>query len=408
VAEQGEARLERPVEGAAEELAEADSAGGRIGQEGNIRIMVHLSDISPQVLIDRLEENIPKLMKAATVPGLSITLIQSGGIVWNQAFGVRNRGRQEPVTLDTLFEAASLSKPLFAYASLKLCARGVLDLDTPLVEYMPDRRICMTLPTANSEPQQLELDIPRLELVTVRHVLSHTTGFPNWPPKEKPLKIHFIPGERFSYSGMGYSALQAVIETITGQTCAEYVQADILEPFGMKNSRFVWTGQENLLVAVGHDKNGKPREKRLWPEMTAGASLHSTSTDFAKFMLAVMQPSLENRFQLCSNLVEEMLTSQVQVNDSLPWHKDWPKPEINLNERVGWGLGWGIQHTASGASFWHWGDNGTYHNFAIGFRQEGFGIVIMTNGENGQKVYKGILYESIGGEYPGLDWLMNT
>jgi hypothetical protein len=103
-----------------------------------------------------------------------------------------------------------------------------------------------------------------------------------------------------------------------------------------------------------------------------------------------------------------MLTSQVQVNDSLPWHKDWPKPEINLNERVGWGLGWGIQHTANGASFWHWGDNDTYKNFAIGFRQEGFGIVIMTNGENGQEVYKGILYESIGGEYPGLDWLMNT
>ena len=76
----------------------------------------------------RGEEGIPKLMKEAIVPGLAISLIWEGGIVWSQAFGVRNRVTQEPVTRDTLFEAASLSKPLFAYASLKLCEKGALDL----------------------------------------------------------------------------------------------------------------------------------------------------------------------------------------------------------------------------------------------------------------------------------------
>ena len=70
--------------------------------------------------------------------------------------------------------------------------------------------------------------------------------------------------------------------------------------------------------------------------------------------------------------------------------------------------GWGIQHTTEGTSFWHLGDNDGYRHFAIGSRQEGFGIVIMTNGENGQHVYRRILYESIGGEYPGLDWLIKT
>ena len=369
--------------------------------------MIRLGSMSTQTLVDSLEEGIPKLMKEATVPGLAITLIREGSIVWSQAFGVRNRVTQEPVALDTLFEAASLSKPLFAYASLKLCEKGVLDLDTPLVEYMPDYWLSIVLPTSGSSPQHLVLDKPQLELVTVRHVLSHTTGFPNWPSKQQPLKIRFVPGERFSYSGTGYSVLQAIVEIITGQPSVEYAQANILEPLGMKNSRFVSTGNENLPVALGHNENGEPMEKALWLEMIAGASLHSTPTDFAKFMLAVMRPSADNPYHLCSNLVEEMLTSQVKVNDAAPWHEDWPKPEIKLNEFVSWGLGWGIQHTATDASFWHWGDNGNYKNFAVGSRQEGLGVVIMTNGKNGQQVYKGILCEIMGGEYPGLDWLMS-
>ena len=369
--------------------------------------MIRLGSMSTQTLVDSFEESIPELMEEATVPGLAVTLIREGSIVWNQAFGVRNRVTQEPVTLDTLFEAASLSKPLFAYATLKLCEKGVLDLDTPLVEYMPDSWISIALPSSGSSPQRLVLDKPQLELVTVRHVLSHTTGFPNWPSKEQPLKLHLVPGERFSYSGMAYSVLQSIVEIIAGQPSAEYAQINILEPFGMKNSRVVWTGQEDLSVALGHNENGELMEKALWPEMIAGASLHGTPTDFAKFVLAVMRPSADNLYHLCSDLAKEMLTSQVKVNDSAPWHEDWPKPEIKLNESVSWGLGWGIQHTATDASFWHWGDNGNYKNFAIGSRQEGFGIVIMTNGRNGQQVYKRILCDIMGGEYPGLDWLMN-
>jgi CubicO group peptidase (beta-lactamase class C family) len=314
---------------------------------------------------------------------------------------------QEPVTLDTLFEAASLSKPLFAYAALRLCEKGVLDLDTPLIEYMPDACISITLPTSGSTPQQLVLDKRQLEGVTVRHLLCHTAGLPNWPSKGEPLKIHFVPGERFSYSGTGFSVLQSIVELITGQPAMEYAQVNILEPFDMKRSRLVWTGQEDLPVALGHNEKGEPVEKAPWPEMIAGASLHSTTVDFAKFMLAVMRPSASNPYHLSSNLTKEMLTSQVQVNDSASWRADWPKPEITLNELVSWGLGWGVQRTSIGDAFWHWGDNGNYKNFAIGFRQEGFGVIIMTNSKNGQQVYQRILCEIIGGEYPGLDWLIN-
>jgi hypothetical protein len=139
--------------------------------------------------------------------------------------------------------------------------------------------------------------------------------------------------------------------------------------------------------------------------MNAAASLHCTPTDLATFMCAVMQPSVENSFHLRPDLTREMLVPQVKVNDSAPWHEDWPKPEIKLNDLVGWGLGWGIQRTATGPSFWHWGDNGYHRAFAVGFQEEGLGIVIMTNGKNGQQVIKGILCKVMGGDHPGLDWL---
>ncbi len=147
------------------------------------------TDASARALVDDIEKHVPELMKQAAVPGLSLTLIRGAKVFWSQAFGVRSSVSQEPVTPDTVFEAASLSKPVFAYASLKLCEAGILDLDTPLTEYLPD-------PSAPDKAQ--------LALVTMRHVLSHSTGFPNWQPKGESLRIHFGPGGRFSYSGEGY------------------------------------------------------------------------------------------------------------------------------------------------------------------------------------------------------------
>ncbi len=348
------------------------------------------TDASARALVDDIEKHVPELMKQATVPGLSLTLIRGAKVFWSQAFGVRSSVSQEPVTPDTVFEAASLSKPVFAYASLKLCEAGILDLDTPLTEYLPDPYVP---------------DKAQLALVTMRHVLSHSTGFPNWRPKGESLRIHFGPGERFSYSGEGYVYLQAVVGHVKDQVPAEYMRASVLEPFGMKNSCFVWTGQENLTLAVGHDEEGKPEEKALWPEMNAAASLHCTPADFAKFMCAVMRPSTENAAHLSLEMTKEMLTPQMPVNDSAPWHKGWPKPEIKTNDLVSWGLGWGMQRTSSGASFWHWGDNGCYKAFVVGFPKQGHGVVIMTNGKNGQQVIKRVLYNVIGGDYLGLDWL---
>ncbi len=140
-------------------------------------------------------------MKDGEVPGLSIAVINDAKVVWQKSFSVVNSATNQPVSDDTIFEAASLSKPVFAYGVLRLVEKGKLDLDTPLVKYLPKPYV------QNDE---------RAGLITAWMVLTHTTGFPNWR-NNQALKTHFNPGERFSYSGEGFVYLQKVVEHLTGQ-----------------------------------------------------------------------------------------------------------------------------------------------------------------------------------------------
>lgn len=124
-------------------------------------------------------QGIPRWLRDAHLPGVSITIIDAGKVLWEGQFGVKDAATGEPVRRDTVFAACSNTKPVFAYAVVKLCEKGVMDLDQPLTKYTSQRFV--------------EGD-PRLDLITARHVLTHTTGFPNWREPGKPLPIQFTPG----------------------------------------------------------------------------------------------------------------------------------------------------------------------------------------------------------------------
>jgi CubicO group peptidase (beta-lactamase class C family) len=185
----------------------------------------------------RLAADLPGLMDEAVVAGAQVALVHEGALGWRAAFGVANARTGVPVTDTSVFEAASLTKPLFAYAVLTLADEGRLDLDTPLTTYLPGRY--------DLESNDL------LKLVTARHVLSHRTGFPNWRPGGQPL-IHFAPGERFSYSGEGFVYLAAAVERITGETIEAFVRRRVFEPLGMTSSSLVWQGRYESLKVHGH------------------------------------------------------------------------------------------------------------------------------------------------------------
>jgi len=149
------------------------------------------------------------------VPGLAIAVIRGGKTIWLHGFGMKEVKTAQPVTAQTVFEAASLSKPVFTYAVLKLVEQGKLGLDVPLTTYLPKPFI------AGDE---------RLAKITARLVLSHRTGFPNWPGDDGSVSIYFTPGERFSYSGEGYIYLQRVVEKITGRPLNEYMTEAVFTP----------------------------------------------------------------------------------------------------------------------------------------------------------------------------------
>ena len=191
-----------------------------------------------------LEKTIPRLMEETKTPGLSIAMIRDANVAWTRSFGVRDRASKAVVDDSTIFEAASMSKPVFAYVVMKLCEKGVINLDTPLVKYTSERFL-----KGDS----------RLDLITARHVLSHTTGFQDARSGDKPLKIHFAPGEKWMYSGEGYAYLQSVVTHLTGRVnpkecsqfeagitvCATdfdaYMKTNVLAPFGMESSGYLWT-----------------------------------------------------------------------------------------------------------------------------------------------------------------------
>lgn len=325
-------------------------------------------------------------MKDADVPGLSLALLRGGELVWRRGFGVKNARTKEPVTDSTVFEAASLSKPVFAYAVLKLVDSGKIDLDEPLNRYMPGRYDVG--------------DDPRLDRITARHVLTHTPGFPNWRPRDGALRIHFTPGERFSYSGEGFVYFAKVVEHVTGQKLDDFMKKTVFEPLRMTSSSYVWQDRYDRLKTVLHNSRGEPTDlNKLEPGVSnAAASLQTTAQDYGRFVSAILKGT-----GLKKETVKSMLTPQVNVRAGGAGSIN--RPEAKTVPDVSWGLGWGLQTTGDGLSFWHWGDNGNSKAFVVAFAKRKAGIVFFANSANGLSIAREIVEIAVGGEQPALAWM---
>jgi len=351
--------------------------------QGNQKSAELKSGTSSGNLIADLERLLPKLMEEAVVPGLSIAIIKDAKLLWRRGFGVKDSATKEPVDNDTVFEAASVSKTVFAYAVMKLCEKGVIGLDTPLTKYTPT--------------PFLEGD-RRLELITARHVLSHTSGFQDWRSGEKPLKIHSTPGEKFSYSGEGYYYLQSVVTHLTGRvnpkTCAKYeadlkvcatdidayMKGNLFVPFAMASSGYVWNDTLEKHAAVSHDSGGKPSAKKK-PTATDAAryasagGLHTTPTDYARFLIEIVDPKESDAFRLNKKSHQEMVRPQVKLDE-----------QQKIDGASSWALGWAIQERETGNVIVHSGGQDGFRSLAMASVERKSGFIILTNGDNGGKV----------------------
>jgi CubicO group peptidase (beta-lactamase class C family) len=339
--------------------------------------------------IENMQKIVPELMETAVILGVSVAIVQNGDI-WQAQWGVSNATTERPVTAGTWFQAASLSKPVFAYATLQLALAGQLDLDKPLITYLPPEQ----------ESDELLFDHivnnDHVQQITARHVLSHAPGFPNWASNGETLKTSFTPGTRFSYSGEGYQFLQRVVAQIVGQPAHDWIRATLLTPLGMTDASFTALKTDEQ-VALGHDKAGQPVDFREIAQMGAAYSLHCSAAAYAQFLLAALRPS---------PITNLMLTPQIQVNNSSSYDDDWPNQDAPTNPRVGWGLGFGLQTGANGRFFWHSGNNGTFKAFTAGQMESGTAVVVLSNSQTGDTLWRPILETTFGTtDWPALDWL---
>jgi len=329
----------------------------------------------------QLEKEIPELMRLGNVPGLSIAVLQNGQIHSQHNFGVKNTKTNEPVTGDTIFEAASLSKPVFAFAVLKLVDQGKLALDTPLSSYLPKPYI----------------EDPLLAKITARIVLSHRTGFRNWR-NDQPLKIYFAPGERFSYSGEGYIYLQTVVEQITGKPLNDIMNELVFTPLGMTNSSYVWRPAFDALTATGHDFDAHPTD--LWkPDQAGSAStLNTTAHDYALFLAAILRGT-----GLKPSTLREMETPQIAVDPECTNCTDRAPKQLSKN--IFWGLGWGIEQNGKSKMLWHWGDNGAFKCFVVANPAHKSAVIMFTNSENGLAIAPAVFRVATGKTPLAFTWI---
>lgn len=341
---------------------------------------------APDPLAAELAGLVPGLLARYAVPGLSLAVVDGGRVRSALGFGRTRLGDGEAVTADTVFQAASLSKPVFAYGVMKLWQEGRLDLDRPLVEALANPYVPYLIQVRPDRPGLMASpdlpDDPRLARITPRMVLGHATGLPNWSFGKK-LEFRFDPGTGFGYSGQAHIYLQRVVEHLTGQPLAEYLEAAVLGPLGMASSSYVWRPDYDRRAAVGHDRSGEvfafPRPSRG----LAAGTLHTTARDFARFLLALLEPEAANLLR--PETVRLMLQPQTEVGPALAW-----------------GLGLGLERTAAATRFWQWGDDGVFRHLMFGSPAEGRAVVAFTNSMNGLLAYREVIQRVLPGEHPAL------
>ncbi|MBV8890191.1 MAG: beta-lactamase family protein [Alphaproteobacteria bacterium] len=322
-----------------------------------------------------------RLITEAMVPGMSAAIIKEGELSDYICCGIRHAQSPDAVDKHTVFEAASLSKSVFAHAVLQLMDQGCISLDVPLSVYLPHY-----VPGDH-----------RAASITARHVLSHSGGFPNWRSLDVPLKTYFRPGARFSYSGEGFLYLQKAVEAISGEKLHSLAERLVLQPFGMTRSGYIWDWGFEPNRAYPHDAFGRPTLGGKPGEGNAAWSLQTTAADFGRFLIAVLDGS-----RLRPETAQAWLSPEITVRH--PGIQNLAETaEGEVSTGVGWSLGWGLE-LAEG-NFFHWGDNGAFKAFTIGSVQQRNALVCFWNGASGLAIAPELVAAVLPGERPSLAWL---
>ena len=299
---------------------------------------------------------IERQMGSLQIPALSLTIINKGEIVYQSVTGIINK-EGDPVDSLTLFEAASMTKPVFSYVVIRLAEKEILDLDTPLYKYLPN--------------YDLDYD-DRYKLITAKMVLSHTSGLPGWRKNFFcDLILDTIPGTKYIYSNEGFEYLGDVIKHITGRNLQDIFDEEIFTPFNINNSYLISNDYVNKHIADGKKNNNEEEWGRNCMRHTPhmSHSLFSESHDYSKFIIGLMKESKNSQ-----STFNSMSTPQFEYE---------PGKSICLGIRR--------EETPFGVKYHHGGNNANRYNSRFEFWPDSdFGYVYFMNCNRNEEFSHGL------------------
>ena len=324
--------------------------------------------------VGALAADIDAILRKHNVPGAGVAVFRDFEIEWARGFGVANAATKQPVDALTLFQAASISKPVAALAAMRLAEDRRLDLDRNVNSYLQGWK----LP---------ENDFTRATPVNLRHLLSHTAGltihgFPGYPSgaalpsvpqildgappaNTKEVRVAFAPQTKFQYSGGGYTILQLILTSQTGLAFPELMRALVLDRLAMRSSTYQQPLPDALLpfAAAGHEKGAViPTERHVYPEMAA-AGLWTTPSDLARFAIAIQRARLGLAGAVLSRESARLMTTEF------------------LPGSFGLGFELLLPSDKEKRFFGHTGGNKGFRCILLASLRDGNGVVVMTNGD---------------------------
>jgi len=330
-------------------------------------------------------------MRQLKVPGVSIAVVDSFRIAWARGYGVLEEGGANPVNTETLFQAASISKPVAALAALRLVQEGKLDLDEDVNLKMTSWQLPGNAFTVG-KPVTLRRLLSHSAGLTVHGFMGYVSNTPvptvlqvldgKSPANSAAIRVDTTPGAMWRYSGGGYTVMQQFLVDVTGRSFPDVMRREVLQPLAMTRSTYDQPLPHHLTgnAASGHNPEGAVIKGKWYthPEMAA-AGLWTTPSDLARYAIEVqLSAAGKSNKVLKHSTAAQMLTRQTGT----------------------WGLGPSLDGEGATASFSHGGANQGFRVYFTAFNERGQGAVIMTNSDAGSPLLSEIV-RAIAEEY---DW----
>lgn len=337
--------------------------------------------------------SIAQSMAELRVPGVSVAVINNGKIEWARAYGVVEAGSNRPVTTATLFQAASISKPVSALGALYLVEQGKLSLDEDVNQKLTQWKLPAGAQSAAS-PVTLRNLLNHSAGATVHGFQGYATGVPvpslvqvldgAKPANSPPVRIDTLPNTQWRYSGGGYSVAQLLMASASGKAFPSFMQDAVLNPLGMKHSTFAQPVPAALhsAAASAHDEQGKPIPGRwhTYPEQAA-AGLWSTPSDLARFAIGLQEAVAGKPNKVISQAMAKQMLTKI---------------------KGAYGMGIEVRDVDGQRSFRHNGLNRGFYGDMWALIDGRQGVVVMTNANQGSALV-GAIMRSVAAEYGWKD-----